>query len=141
MQTMTGQSKKTMKLVLPTEDQEQAKLVAWLRKFDILFFAVPNGGYRNTLEAFKLKRTGVQSGVPDIMIPVARKGFHGLFIEMKRQKGGVLSQHQKHWLSNLIFQKYCAKVANGADVAIALVTEYLEMGTDKIVENNGDQAA
>ena len=48
-----------------------------------LIYHIPNGGSRNTLEAENLKRQGVKAGVPDLCLPVARNGFHGLYIEMK----------------------------------------------------------
>lgn len=43
----------------------------------------PNGGKRNCNEAAALKRQGVKPGVPDLNLPVARNGYHGLYIEMK----------------------------------------------------------
>lgn len=48
-----------------------------------LIYHVPNGGSRNQLEAANLKRQGVKAGVPDLNLPVALNGFHGLYIEMK----------------------------------------------------------
>ena len=55
---------------LPTESQEQIMLVTWLVKKGIKFYAIPNGGKRNYLEAAKFKREGVQPGVPDLCIPI-----------------------------------------------------------------------
>ena len=48
-----------------------------------LIYAIPNGGQRNVIVASKLKAEGVLSGVPDLHIPIAKKGFHGLYIELK----------------------------------------------------------
>ena len=33
-----------------------------------------------------LKRQGVKAGVPDIMLPAARAGYHGLYIELKGRR-------------------------------------------------------
>jgi hypothetical protein len=110
-----------------SEDQEQARLVSWLTKQGIIFFAVPNGGRRTLLEGVKFKRTGVQSGVPDMVIPIPSGGYHGLFIEMKRAKGGVLFTNQVYWLSLLRDKDYYAEVAYGFEEARDIVTHYLSL--------------
>lgn len=46
-------------------------------------YHVPNGGKRDKATAAVLKRQGVKAGVPDIMLPAARAGYHGLYIELK----------------------------------------------------------
>jgi hypothetical protein len=51
-------------------------------------YANPNGSLRNLIVAKKLKAEGVRPGVPDIIVDVARHGYHGLRIEMKRSDGG-----------------------------------------------------
>ena len=56
-------------------------------------FAVPNGGERNKIVASKLKAEGVRAGVSDVLLPVSRHGYHGLFIEMKKP-GGIASDKQ-----------------------------------------------
>ncbi len=47
---------------------------------------VPNGGKRDKATAMALKRQGVKAGVPDIVLPAAREGYHGLYIELKAGK-------------------------------------------------------
>lgn len=62
-----------------------------------MLFAVPNGANLNTgkgrkskaaaiNQGAKLKKEGVRAGIPDLMLPVPRTPFHGLFIEFKRPK-------------------------------------------------------
>lgn len=46
-------------------------------------YAVPNGGHRHKLTAYKLKAEGVKAGIPDIVLPVPRGKYGALFIEMK----------------------------------------------------------
>lgn len=41
---------------------------------------------RDKATAVALKRQGVKAGVPDICLPVARNGYHGLHIELKAGK-------------------------------------------------------
>lgn len=79
----------------PLEDDEQIAFVNWfkLKYKDYLIFSIPNGGSRNKIEASKLKKTGVTAGIPDLIILMPNKEI--LFIEMKRQKGGILSPVQK----------------------------------------------
>lgn len=90
-----------------------------------LMFAVPNGGKRHVTVARKLKAEGVKAGIPDIFLPVARHGKHGLFLEMKTPKGRVTPK-QKVWLSILDEQGYAAHVAHNLDDAIKILTDYLK---------------
>jgi hypothetical protein len=112
---------------LPTEEMEQLRLVKYLNIRNIPFYAVPNGGRRSMTEGVRLKRQGVSAGVPDVCITLARKPYHGLYIELKRQSGGTVSIPQKEWIERLTVQGYKAAVAKGSDAAIALVEEYLKL--------------
>lgn len=112
----------------PTEDQEQTKLAVWLTKMGIKFYAIPNGGSRNMLEGLKLKRTGVQPGVPDICIPLACGPYHGLYIELKRVKGSKVSEAQHYWLGSLRDLGYYAEVAAGFEEAKEMVLHYTSLG-------------
>ena len=49
-----------------------------------LLFAVPNGGLRDKITAGKLKASGVKKGVPDIFLSIAKGGWFGFYIEMKK---------------------------------------------------------
>ena len=71
-----------------TEHNIQVACATWMHAQypNCLGYAIPNGGKRNAAVAAKLKAEGVVSGMPDIHIPVARKGFIGLWIEMKAGK-------------------------------------------------------
>ena len=84
----------TEMLPVPTESVEQTRLFQWARmeagrwpELNLLYH-VPNGGSRHRMEAAHLKQQGVRAGVPDLCLPVARGGCHGLYIEMKRLRGG-----------------------------------------------------
>ena len=116
---------------VPTEAEEQATLFSWAamnsaRNPELrLMFHIPNGGARKPSEAARFKAEGVKPGVPDIFLPVARAPFHGLFIELKRQKGGKISEHQKKWIEDLLRQGYMTVVACGWKEASEYITEYL----------------
>ncbi len=111
---------------VPKEDDEQMVLVKWLKYKGILHYHVPNGGRRSLLEGLKLKRMGVCPGVPDICIPVAKNGYHGLYVEMKRRHGGHLTDQQTWWLKELIKNGYHAIVAHGFDAAQREIINYLK---------------
>ena len=98
-----------MNLYIPYEAEEQTAVFNWaavmVRRWPELrlLHHIPNGG----------------------SLPVARGGWHGLYIEMKRRKGGRLSDEQAAMLEALREQGYCAWVCKGANDAIELITEYL----------------
>lgn len=106
-----------------SEATEQEAVVEFCEWQGITIFAIPNGGSRNKLEAANLKRQGVKAGVPDLCVPVARRGFHGLFIEMKYGKNKTTPK-QDEWLETLNRAGYLAKVCNGYDEAIKLLKYY-----------------
>jgi len=117
---------------LPTEAQEQEALFAWaewqLGKHPelALLHHIPNGGSRHPAEARRLKAQGVKPGVPDLCLPVARGGYHGLYIELKRSGGGRLSNDQREWLASLSDAGYLAVVAHGYEEAERVLAGYLE---------------
>ncbi|SRR6266852_4010061 len=110
----------------PTEEKEQKALVKWLTLKKITFYHIPNGGYRNAREGAKFKILGVKRGIPDLCIPLARKPYHGLYIELKRRVGGVVSLEQGKWIGLLTQLGYCVKVAYGWDEGVKIVEEYLK---------------
>lgn len=118
-----------------SEATEQERLISWAqRQYNKypelkLLYHVPNGGSRNTLEAANLKRQGVKAGVPDLCLPVARQGHHGLYIEMKWGQNKV-TKNQKQWLDDLQQQGYETTVCYGADEAIRVIKEYLDKGQE-----------
>lgn len=90
-----------------------------------MLFAVPNGGDRNVIVARKLKAEGVKKGVPDLCLCVPRGGYHGLFVELKRQKKGRISPEQVEWIKALRGQGYRAEICLGATEAWNVIQEYM----------------
>ena len=117
---------------LPTEHDEQVTLIKrcdWNKKrFPALrlLYAIPNGGVRHVIVARKLKAEGVRAGVPDLCLPVPRGGKHGLYLEMKRTKGGEVSKAQKEWHEALRQEGYECAIAKGAEEAWSIIVEYLQ---------------
>lgn len=100
-----------------------------------LMYHIPNGGYRNKAEAARLKMEGVKPGVPDICLPVARGGYHGLYIEMK-VKGNTTSEAQKRWIRLLKAQDYFVIVCYGQEEAIQVIVNYLKQKGVERYESN-----
>jgi hypothetical protein len=85
---------------IPTEDQEQLRVVAYLEALKLqgkvlMFTAHADNMKTNIVTAVKAKRMGKRSGYPDLTI-VTKKTV--LYIELKRVKGGVVSEAQKEWI-------------------------------------------
>lgn len=121
-------------LPVPTEHDEQVMLFKWaslmvkqgIYELDLLY-AIPNGARTSMRTAVKLKAEGLKRGFPDIALPVARHGFHGLFIEVKRLRGGRISKDQRLWHERLIIQRHKVMLAVGwRDAALALC-HYLDL--------------
>lgn len=110
---------------------EQESLFRWIAyvrhsmpELDLLFH-IPNGGKRAIKTAKDMKRQGVKAGIPDLFLPVAKSGYHGLWIEMKKM-GGKVSKNQKEWLELLSKQGYMCEVCYGWEEAQRVLTDYLK---------------
>lgn len=117
---------------IPLETEEQQALFEWAKLNErsipelSLMFAIPNGGKRYRKTACTLKAEGVKPGVSDIFLPVARCGFHGMFIEMKRKRGGKLSDEQRYFIATVTQQGYLAIVPEGWEEASKWILGYLQ---------------
>ena len=114
---------------IPTEHEEQRELVRWFRQTwpGVRIFAIPNGGARSPATAGRLKAEGVSSGVPDLFIPA-----WGLWVEMKRTKGGSLSAEQKDWIAYLESVRFCCIVGKGADDAKCKLQAFFNQHKDNL---------
>ena len=73
--------------------------------------------------------------MPDLFVCVAGKL---VAVEMKRTKGGVVSESQKKWLEILNAHGIEARVCKGAEEAIDFINEYLPSGKSKNLPTHGD---
>jgi len=73
----------------------------------------------------RMKAEGLRPGFPDLFLPVPAQGFHGLAIEMKRQKGSTTSREQLDWLNWLAEQGYMTALCKGAQAAMDTINSYL----------------
>lgn len=92
-----------------------------------LIYHVPNGGHRHKLVAIELKKQGVKAGIPDLVLPMARGGYFGLYLEFKATPphDSPVSASQDACLHALIDQGYLAIVCRGHRDAIEAIRAYL----------------
>lgn len=114
------------------EAEQQAQLFEWAMMMSgtypelELMYHIPNGGSRNKLEGFNLKKQGVKSGVPDIHLPVARGKYHSLYIEMKHGDNKP-TENQYKWLEALNKQGNGVKICYSAREASEAIIRYLNL--------------
>lgn len=120
------------KQIIPLESLEQTWLFQWVATQESkypeleLLHHIPNGGKRDKRTAEKLKAEGVKAGVPDICLPVARKGYNNLYIELKRI-GGKASKEQKQWIDKLNKAGNKAVIKEGWIEAAKEIIDYMDM--------------
>ncbi len=116
------------------EGDEQAQLIKQFRAAypveGALLIHVPNGGSRkNAFEGWRLKEQGVRAGVSDLLLPVARGGFFGLWIEFKAAppNDAAVSDSQKDWVALMRAQGYAAEICLGVAAAFQVLADYLAL--------------
>ena len=116
---------------IPSESTEQQHLFQWARMMSgahpelALMYKITNEGRRSRANGARMVAEGMKKGVPDICLPVARGGHHGLYIELKRERNSRVTKDQLEWIEALMDQGYAAAVCRGCDEAIRLITDYL----------------
>lgn len=116
----------------PTETEETKAVVKWWADAchtyglpNEALLHVPNEGKRSVRVAAILKAEGMRPGTPDFFLAVPRHNSSGFWIEMKRQKGGIVSDNQTHMMSILEGLGYEVQVCRGAEEALHAIQEYL----------------
>ena len=106
---------------VPSEHYEQVELVNWFRHTypSVLIYAVPNGGNRSASEANALVLEGVVAGIPDLHEPE-----WDLYIEMKRTKGGIVSDEQWDIMKKLTMAGKRCLVGRGFEDAKAQIEQF-----------------
>lgn len=118
----------SMKNMKRSETTEQIALFNWAKRTEsilpelALMYHVPNEGKRSN--GGILKAAGLKSGVPDICLPVANNGFHGLYIELKFGKNKA-TKAQEEYMAMLNAQGYKTAVCYGAEEAGEEILAYL----------------
>lgn len=136
--TTSSKTSKTRSKPRNIEHQIQAQFVKWFHltypQLEPFFWAIPNGGFRFKKTARDMKEEGEKKGVPDLQLAYPSKGYHGLFIEMKRsevgKRGGLInkgdpSEAQIRRMEALEGVGYHCVVCYSFDEACEVVKDYL----------------
>lgn len=121
------------------EHEHQIALIGWARRVRIppgsdikpgafvadYLLAIPNGGRRSPREGARLKAEGVKAGVSDLLLPLRRGGFGGLWLELKAP-GEKPSKVQREWLEKMHDAGYLATWCDEWTKAAAIITDYLD---------------
>ena len=116
----------------PHEADEQKLLFEWAEYAEVLhpelelLHHLVNEGKRSYWSGCELRKQGMRAGVPDICLPVPRGGDGALYIEMKRKKGGTVSERQRWWIDKLNAVGNKAVVCHGFDEAKDAILAYLQ---------------
>ena len=119
---------------MASESSHQQAVIKWSQQPSVrerypelaLLHHIKNETTGGAAEVAADKAMGVKKGVPDLCLPVARGGFHGLYIEMKTPSGKA-SEAQRWWVMALKEQGYRAAVCHGYDAAVAELCWYLSL--------------
>lgn len=115
-----------------SEHEEQMIVIQWTQMMQqfcpelALLFAIPSGGHRHKRVGAYMKAEGQKKGVPDLMIPIPRQGYYGMWIEMKFGNNKPTIE-QREWLVALVEQGYRCDICYGADAAIDALCSYLSL--------------
>jgi hypothetical protein len=129
--------------MIPTEDAEQMAFVEWLNLKGLKHFHPPQETWTKSIkQKMRNKMMGVVPGVLDLFIVIPNKSesindydvirnstamvldifeYRVVAIEMKRAKGGVVSEAQKSWIETLNAAGIESVVCRGAEEAIAFI--------------------
>lgn len=124
-----------------TEHGHQVAFFQWAATISAIphmdmLYAVPNGGERNLKVAANMKAEGVKSGVPDVVWPVPRGMFAGLYLELKvpgkvNHANGGRQDNQVKWHKKLVAQRYMVATCYGWQAMAATVNNYW-FGSDRL---------
>lgn len=85
--------------------------------------AIPNGGARDAREGARLKAEGVKPGVSDLLLPLRRHGFGGLWIELKAPRKKP-DWRQRAWLDRMAKAGYRAEWRDNWPDAASVIADY-----------------
>ena len=110
------------------EDIQSIILYDWIKfnKLDDIAFHVGNERSVSPQSGAIFKRKGIKAGVSDYFIMRPIPPYSGLIIELKADNG-KLSKEQSKFLFDMNKEGYLARCCFGADQAIDLICQYLNI--------------
>lgn len=114
-----------------TEAQAQSNIFKWANAMatyypELMLLNASLNGIRTEPRTKRMMYSqGMKKGYPDMFLPVARHGMHGLFIELKRDGKCKPTPEQVDWIKKLLEQGYEACVCFGEQDAMETIKSYL----------------
>lgn len=117
----------TVKIKPVSESVLQSQCVGWFKaQFpNIVIFAIPNAAKRSFRLAAKMKKEGMVSGIPDLMVAEPTYEAHGLFLEMKRTPKDKTTDNQNYYLQKLSEAGYKTAVCHSFEEFQQVTNQYL----------------
>lgn len=106
------------------ETDLQIACARYLDHLPVLWCHVANERQTTMMRGAKLKKMGVKSGVPDILIFEARHNYCGLAVELKFGRNKT-TENQNHWLWGLFQRGWQTAVVTNFDEFQKIVDDYL----------------
>lgn len=118
----------------PYESDIQISVIEWAdtqfykgNPLSLYIHHSPNGGFRDAREAARFKAMGTKAGYPDLTIDIAKGGYHGMRLELKRTDNEKESDNQVTRIRLLREEGYHAVVTKGYDATIAAISAYMKL--------------
>lgn len=116
----------------PLEDDILIAFFDWVRlkaqsdpRYELIIH-VPNEAKRSWWLGRRMKKKGIASGIPDILVLYSSKGFNGLALELKRSRKLHATENQKTWLNRLTKNNWHCALCFTSDAACKIVEKYIE---------------
>lgn len=103
-----------------SEEEHLAKVLRWR---DAVKEELPGIELLFSLRSAKTSPRRIEEGLPNLMLPIAFPGYHGLFIEMKRL-GAKITDSQHRFLYKMQEQGFCSVACFGAEAAMEVIRWY-----------------
>jgi hypothetical protein len=120
---------------IASENQEQRALVKWLSYHPIVrnyYLKLNNEGKRTECQGWNLKLMGLRAGASDLFIYYPTKKYHGLFLEVKKNKKYTPSEMktdtwigQQEFLDSVKSVGFAGEVCYGFEHGMTIITRYL----------------
>lgn len=120
---------------IPSEASEQRAIVKWLSYHPVLrdyFMHITNEGKRSPVTGRHLLQLGLKPGASDLFIYYPTKAYHGLFLEVKRNKKYTPSEMKTDsWIAQEKFIETVKKVGfwgefcYGFECGMTIIENYL----------------
>ena len=114
------------------EYDEQVKFVEYVRaKYpDLLFTASTQGLKLTAMQGARFKKMGYLAGTPDLLFFQPTDEYHGLFVEMKSERG-IQSPEQRTFQGYAERSGYKYSLCRSAEKAIEALESYLQKENTK----------